>query len=156
MRLLNSGLWVFELGGLELSQYRRRALHDIKRKGDKVTKRILLSRDTCEALGRDIKEERDEGPGTLFQSKNGKPLAQQDVDYVLSRIAPQANARWPEKDRIEVSPHVLRHTALRKWTEDKGVHFAQKIAGHASERYFWRYVTPSESEMDEAAESLWE
>jgi integrase/recombinase XerD len=61
----------------------------------------------------------------------------------------------PEKDRIEVSPHVLRHTALRKWTEKKGVQFAQKIAGHASERYIWRYVTPSESEMDQAAESLW-
>ncbi len=75
---------------------------------------------------------------------------------MLRRIASQANARLPEKDHIEVSPHVLRHTALRKWTEKKGVQFAQKIAGHASERYIWRYVTPSESEMDEAAESLWE
>lgn len=156
LTLLDSGPRVFELGDLELSQYRRRALHDIKRKGEKVTKRIPLSPDTCEALRRYIKEERDEGPGTLFQSKNGKPLAQQDVDYLLRRIASQANARLPEKDRIEVSPHVLRHTALRKWTEKKGVQFAQKIAGHASERCIWRYVTPSESEMDEAAESLWE
>ncbi len=156
LTLLDSGLRVFELGDLELSQYRRRALHDIKRKGDKVTKRIPLSSDTSDALHRYIDEERDKGPGTLFQSKTGNPLAQQDVDYVLRRIASQANARLPEKEHIELSPHVLRHTALRKWTEKKGVQFAQKIAGHASERYIWRYVTPSESDMDQAAESLWE
>ncbi len=154
--LFDSGLRVFELADLELSQYRRRAIHDIQRKGDKVTKRIPLSPDTCEALAQYIKEERGDDPGTLFQSKNGKPLAQQDVDYVLKRIASQANARLPEKDHIELSPDVLRHTALRKWTEKKGVQFAQKIAGHASERYIWRYVTPSESDMDQAAESLWE
>jgi hypothetical protein len=36
------------------------------------------------------------------------------------------------------------------------VQFVQKIAGHASERYIWRYVTPSENDVDRAAESLWE
>jgi integrase/recombinase XerD len=81
---------------------------------------------------------------------------QQDVDYVLDSIAGQANARLAEKNHIELSPHVLRHTALRKWTEKKGVQFAQKIAGHASDRYIWRYVTPSEDEVQAAVDELWE
>ena len=102
-----------------------------------------------------IKEERSGGPGPLFQSKNGNRLAQQDVDYVLGRIAAQANSTLPTEEQIRVSPHVLRHTALRKWTEKKGVRFAQKLAGHASERYIWRYVTPSESEVERAVDDLW-
>jgi integrase/recombinase XerD len=61
----------------------------------------------------------------------------------LKKIAAQANSRLSPDDQIELSPHVLRHTALRKWAETKGVRFAQKIAGHASERYIWRYVTLS-------------
>ncbi len=154
--LLDSGLRVFELGDLQPSQYKRRALHDIQRKGDKTTKRIPLSSGTCEALTAYLENERGDGPGTLFQSKTGNPLVQQDVDYLLKKIAAQANSRLSPDDHIQLSPHVLRHTSLRKWAETKGVRFAQKIAGHASERYIWRYVTPSESDMDEAAESLWD
>jgi integrase/recombinase XerD len=91
----------------------------------------------------------------LFQSKTGKPLAQQNVDSLLQAIANQANARLPKDDHISLSPHVLRHTALRKWTQKKGVQFAQKIAGHASDRYIWRYVTPSDAEVQQAADDLW-
>ena len=154
--MLDTGLRVFELGELQLDQYKRRAIHNIQRKGDKSTPRIPLSSDTCEALRIYMETERGAEPGTLFQSKTGKPLAQQDVDYLLKKIAAQANAKLSPDDYIELSPHVLRHTALRKWAETKGVRYAQKIAGHASERYIWRYVTPSESDMDEAAESLWD
>ena len=91
----------------------------------------------------------------LLQSKNGKQLAQQDVDYLLQAVAAQANSRLPAKEHIVVSPQVLRHTALRKWTEKKGVRFPQKIAGHASDRYIWRYVTPSENEVQQAVDDLW-
>ena len=153
--LLDSGLRVFELADLQRDQYRRRALHNIQRKGDQITDKIPLSSDACEALRAYIDEERSAGKGPLFQSKNGKQLAQQDVDYLLQAVAAQANSRLPTKEHIEVSPHVLRHTALRKWTEKKGVRFAQKIAGHASDRYIWRYVTPSESDVQEAVDELW-
>jgi integrase/recombinase XerD len=157
MVMLDSGLRVeIELAELQLEQFRRRALHSIHRKGDLITGKIPLSSDTCDALRAYIDRERPAGPGALFQTKNGNPLVQQDVDYVLDSIAGQANARLAEKDHIELSPHVLRHTALRKWTEKKGVRFAQKIAGHASERYIWRYVTPSEDEVQAAVDELWE
>ena len=156
LTMLDSGLRAFELSELQLAQFHTRALHHIQRKGDKTTTRIPLSSDTCTAIVDYIETERGNEPGTLFQSKSGKPLAQQDVDYLLKRIAAQANSRLPLKDHIKLSPHVLRHTSLRKWAATKGVRFAQRIAGHASERYIWRYVTPSEADMDDAAESLWE
>jgi len=157
MVLLDSGLRVeIELAELQLSQYRRKALHKIHRKGDQITDKIPLSSDTCEALDRYLATERPKGAGPLFQSKTGKSLAQQDVDYLLTAIAKQANARLSDEQQISLSPHVLRHTALRKWTEKKGVQYAMKIAGHASERYIWRYITPSDTEQQEAVDELWQ
>ena len=145
-----------ELADLQLDQYQRRTLKNIQRKGDEVTASIPLSKDTCEALADYLSEERPKGPGPLFQSRAGKPLAQQDVDYILRSIAAQANSRLSASEHIQVSPHVLRHTALRKWANTKGIRFAQKIAGHSSERYIWRYVTPSEDEVQDAVDDLWQ
>ena len=153
--MLDSGLRVFELTDLQLEQYQRRSLKNIQRKGDEVTASIPLGKETCEALAEYISTERKKGPGPLFHSRTGNPLAQQDVDYVLQSIAGQANSRLNKKDHIELSPHVLRHTALRKWAHAKGVRFAQKIAGHSSERYIWRYVTPSDDEVQDAVDELW-
>lgn len=117
--------------------------------------KIPISSSACEALNTNISEERPDEPGTLFQSKTGKPLAQQDVDYLLNAIAAQANTRVRKDQKTSSSPYLLRHTALQKWTEKKGVRFAQKIAGHASDRYIWRYVTPSDEEVQQAADKLW-
>lgn len=153
--MLGSGLRVFELTDLQLDQYRRRSLINIQRKGDEVTAKIPLGEEACEALDDYIASERRKAAGALFQSRTGKPLAQQDVDYVLQNIAGQANSRLNKKDYIQLSPHVLRHTALRKWAHAKGVQFAQKIAGHASERYIWWYVTPSDDEVQDAVDELW-
>lgn len=154
--MLDTGLRVFELANLQLEQHQRRALRDVQRKGDQVTDKIPLSSDSCDALADYISIERGDGPGPLFQSKNGHALAQQDIDYLLQSIAKQANSRLSSEQQILLSPHVLRHTALRKWTEKKGVQFAQKIAGHASDRYIWRYVTPSDEVVQKAADDLWE
>ena len=123
--MLDSGVRVFELADLQLDQYHRRTLKNIQRKGDEVTASIPLSKDTCEVLADYLAEERPKGPGPLFQSRARKPLAQQDVDYILRCIAAQANSRLPASENIQVSPHVLRHTALRKWANTKGVPVCQ-------------------------------
>ena len=59
------------------------------------------------------------------------------MDYLLKRIADQANARIFDKGQIQLSPQVLRSTVLRKWIEEKGVQFGQKIVDLASEKYIW-------------------
>jgi hypothetical protein len=51
---------------------------------------------------------------------------------------------------------VLRHTALRKMAEKKGIRYARQMAGHASNKYIWRYVQPSRIEMEAAVEELFD
>ena len=154
--MLDMGLRVFELADLQRGQYHRKALRNIQRKGDQITDKIPLSSDSCEALTAYFENERGDGHGPIFQSKTAKALAQQDVDYLLQAIAKQAITRLSGEQQISLSPHVLRHTALRKWTEKTGVQFARKTAGHASDRNIWRYVTPSDDEVQQAADELWD
>jgi integrase len=68
----------------------------------------------------------------------------------IRRVAAQANAHLPEDEKIDVSPHVLRHTFLRKLAETKGVHYAREASGHQSDRYIWRYVKPDQQTLAEA------
>ncbi len=72
----------------------------------------------------------------------------------MQRIAAQANAHLPEDERIEVSPHVLRHTFLRKLAETKGVQYAKEASGHQSDRYIWRYVKPDQQTLADAIDAL--
>lgn len=155
--LLDAGLRAFELASLELHQYRDKALHGVIRKGrDNSTPRLSLGPDACDALDQYIEQERREGDGPLFQSKNGRTIGQQVIDQVVRRVAAHANSKLPKEQHIDVSPHVLRHTSLRKWAEKEDIRFARKRAGHVSDRYIWAYTQPSREEEDRAVEGLWE
>lgn len=155
--LLDSGLRAFELAGLEVGQYERGRLLNIQRKGrDHVTSEVPLSLDAREALDSYMDTERVNEEGPLFQSRNGKAVSQQVIDQVVRRIAAHANSKLPADEHIEVSPHVLRHTSLRKWAEKKGIRYARQISGQVSDRYIWRYTQPSRSETRDAVEDLWE
>ena len=61
--------------------------------------------------------------------------------------------RW-NLEKIDVSPHVLRHTFLRKLAETKGVHYAREASGHQSDRYIWRYVKPDQQTLADAIDEL--
>ncbi len=56
--------------------------------------------------------------------------------------------------QIDVSPHVLWHAFLRKFTETKGVHYAREASGHQSDRYIWRYVKPDQQTQAETIDEL--
>ena len=60
----------------------------------------------------------------------------------------------PAGERIKVSPHVLRHTFLRKLAEEKGLQYAKEASGHKSDRYIWRYVKPSQQSLAAAIDEL--
>jgi integrase/recombinase XerD len=81
-------------------------------------------------------------------------MDRREATYVLRRIADQGNAHLSEEERIEVTPHVLRHTFLRKLAESKGVHYAKEASGHQSDRYIWRYVQPDRQTLAEAIDAL--
>ncbi len=61
---------------------------------------------------------------------------------------------WHEEEHIQVSPHVLRHTFLRKLAEEKAVYYASEASGHQSNRYIWRYAKPNWQTLAEAIDDL--
>jgi integrase/recombinase XerD len=73
---------------------------------------------------------------------------------ILQRVAEQASAHLPPHERIAISPHVLRHTFLRKLAEEKGVQYAKEASGHKSDRYIWRYVKPNQESLAAAVDGL--
>ena len=154
--LLDTAFRVSELIALDLDQYHGKHFHNVRRKGNNVTPRAFVGKLAKEALDKYIDEVRGDEPGPLFQSKHGNRLAPQNVADALEKIVGQANANLSKKQHISLTPHVLRHTALRKMAEKKGVRYAQQMAGHASSKYIWRYVQPSADEMEEAIEDLFD
>jgi integrase/recombinase XerD len=154
--MLDTALRVSELISLDIDQYAGKHFHNVKRKGNNVTDRVFIGQTGREALDGYLADVRGRGDGPLFQSKRGKRLAPQNVADALNKIVAQANTTLPKKEQIEVTPHVLRHTALRKMAEKKGIRYAQQMAGHASSKYIWRYVQPSRDEMEEAIDELFD
>lgn len=86
-------------------------------------------------------------------SAEGCPIPISMADPLPSETA-QANAHRHYGERIDVSPHVLRHTFLRKLAEEKGVHYAKEASGHRSDRYIWRYVKPDKQSLADAIDEL--
>jgi len=152
--LLQTGLRVSEVLSLDLDQYRGKHFTNVSRKGKKVSRQVLLPKAAREVLDKYIDEVRGKKPGPLFCSKNGTRLARQNVHDALQAIANQANSTLPKEEHIHFSAHVLRHTMLRRAAEKHGVQYAKELSGHASDRYIWRYVQPSEEEKERALEDL--
>lgn len=151
---LNSALRPSELLGLDLSQYDGTAFLNVTTKGNQVVDRIPLGKDAREALDEYIEYERGEESGPLFASKTGQRMSVQNYDTALKGIAAQANSRLTSDNHIHVSPHILRHTALRKLCRTHGIEFAKKRSNHISDRHIWRYVEPGEQEFNDAIEEL--
>ncbi len=145
---------VSELIELDIDQYNGRYLTNVQRKGKIVTPKIFLVQAVRKYLDAYIKQERGDKPGPLFQTRTGKRFSIQQVDYVLKKLAGQANAALPAKEHINAHPHILRHSMLRKVREEKGVEYAIEYAGHVSEKYIRRYTMPSEQETESALEEL--
>jgi len=90
----------------------------------------------------------------VFTTRSGKRLSRTQLFLILKHVANQASAHLPAGERIKVSPHVLRHTFLRKLAEEKGVQYAKEASGHKSDRYIWRYVKPSQQSLAAAIDEL--
>ena len=86
--------------------------------------------------------------------RSGRRLDRTQAVLILRRVAQQANAHLPPGQHLNVSPHVLRHTLLRKVANEKGVHYAMELSGHRSDRYIWRYVRPDAQSLAEAIDEL--
>lgn len=101
----------------EVDQYAGKHFHNVKRKGNNVTDRVFIGQTGREALDRYVADVRgrEEGPNTRLSKTN----------------------------EIELTPHVLRHTAPERWLRRKasaihnkwpGTHQASIFGGMCSHR----------------------
>jgi len=99
-------------------------------------------------------KERGDKPGPIFTTSHGHRLGRKQFYEVVKRVERQANAHLPAKERFTITPHVLRHTFLRKLAETKGIQYAKEASGHKRDRYVWRYVKPDQQTLAEAVGAL--
>lgn len=151
--LLGSGLRVTELINLDIGQYNGKDFRKVIAKGGRVRDFVALTGEARKVLDEYL-EVRGDRKGSLFATRSGGRLDRHQIYRILQRMADQANAHRKSGDAIEVSPHVLRHTFLRKVAEQKGVQYAKEASGHKSDRYIWRYVRPNRATLTTAIEEL--
>ncbi|MDQ3831749.1 MAG: tyrosine-type recombinase/integrase [Candidatus Tectomicrobia bacterium] len=151
--LLGSGLRVSEVLNLDRDQYTGKDFTRVQVKGGLVRDVVPVHREARQVLDEWLTARQDHSPA-LFLTRTGRKLSRREAYGIIRRVAAQANAHLPEDDKIEVSPHVLRHTFLRKLAETKGVHYAREASGHQSDRYIWRYVKPDQQTLADAVDEL--
>jgi integrase/recombinase XerD len=151
--LLGSGLRVSEVLNLDRDQYAGKNFTHVQVKGGLVRDLVPVHREARQVLGEWLEARQDSAP-PLFITRTGRRLSRREAYGIIRRVAAQANAHLAAEERIDVSPHVLRHTFLRKLAEEKGVHYAREASGHQSDRYIWRYVKPDQQTLAEAIDDL--
>jgi len=156
--LLNTGLRKFELCSLTMDQYYNKGFHDIKRKGNMVTKRTFLPEDAKVKLDEYL--EWREGivdktnTNFMFINRSYEPLSETAVSRICQRISKQACVNLKEEDKFVLKPHQLRHTCLKRANDKYGISFAKKLSGNVGDRELYRYTAPSQSEVEEKVEKL--
>jgi integrase/recombinase XerD len=151
--LLGSGLRISEVLQLDPDQYTGKGFARVQVKGGQLRDFVPVHRDARAVLDQWL-EQRGDTPGPLFPTRSHRRVSRREAAHIIQRMAGQANANRPEQEHIQVSPHVLRHTFLRKLAEEKGVHYAREASGHQSDRYIWRYVKPDRQTLAEAIDTL--
>jgi integrase/recombinase XerD len=151
--LLGSGLRISEVLQLDRDQYTGKGFARVQVKGGQLRDVVPVQRDARAVLDQWLAQ-RGDAPGPLFPTRSHRRLSRREAAQIMQRIAGQVNANRPAKEHIQVSPHVLRHTSLRKLAEQKGVHYAREASGHQSDRYIWRYVKPDQQTLAEAIDEL--
>jgi integrase/recombinase XerD len=151
--LLGSGLRVSEVVNLDRDQYNGKGFSCVQIKGGVMRDVVAVHRDARQVLDEWLKARQDDSPA-LFMTRTGRKLSRREAYGIVCRVAAQANAHLPKDEKINVSPHVLRHTFLRKLAEKKGVHYAREASGHQSDRYIWRYVKPDQQTLADAIDEL--
>ena len=151
--LLGTGLRVSELLGVEFDQWNGQGLARVAIKGGEERAFVPVRGEAKKALEAWLQLRGDKS-GSIFTTQRGNQLGRKQFWAILKRIERTANAHLPTEEQFTVTPHVLRHTLLRKLAEAKGVQYAMEASGHKTDRYIWRYVQPSSQDLADAIDEL--
>lgn len=147
--LLGTGLRDSELINLNFEQYQGGcSLINVRRKGQCVSKKVPIPKDAVALLDRYLLNECRQNDEPLFKTRWGKKLRRLDVANICKRTS------LLTPDRIKLTPHMLRHTFLKRVTDKHGLHIAQKLSANVSVREILRYAKPSEEKSAAVVEEL--
>jgi integrase/recombinase XerD len=153
---INTGLRVEEINVLEFSQLQGKHLKNVHRTKSGKFQDFFLDKPVRDLLTDYIKHERGTAPGPLFVSKSGQKLAQSDIYTALKRMAAHANASLPEEEQINIHPHLLRHTFLRRVSDREDIRAARAVSGLKSDKYLWRYTQLTQEQVEKAVTGLYD
>lgn len=154
LTLLNTGLRESELVSLNFGQYYARGFHNVKRKGSNVTKKIPLPDEAKQFLDKYLATQEPKNDFDPIFNVKGRRISTRAVRYICQRISAYASSNLSLDEKIHLSPHMLRHTFLKRIADKHGVHIAQKMSGNVSISEIFRYTKPSQDEIDKIAEEL--
>jgi integrase/recombinase XerD len=155
--LLMTGLRESELVSLNVKQYYNRGFHEVKRKGNKITKKIPLPKEAREYLDQYLTSRpnlQDNDP--LLLSRYSNRILTRDIARICQRIARQASVYLPKHQELTLSPHMLRHTFLKRIADKHGIHVAQDLSGNISMKEIFRYTKPNHNEKLDIVEALYQ
>jgi len=154
--LLYTGLRESELINLNRNQYYNDGFHQVRRKNNRVTEHIPLPPQVTYVLDNYISVNNLEETGPLLISKRKSRIAVRSLGYICERLAKQAYQYLDTNHKFHVTPHQLRHTFLKKITDKHGIHYAQKMSGNSSIKEIFRYAKPSQAEIKECVNTLFD
>lgn len=142
-----------ELLGLDRDQWDGHAFTRVRIKSNRRLKTVPITAEARKAVEEWLKK-RGEEPGPIFLTARRRRLGRKQLYEILKQVERQANTHLPTKEQFTVTPHVLRHTFLRKLAETKGIQYAKEASGHKTDRYIWRYVKPDQQTLAQAIDGL--
>jgi integrase/recombinase XerD len=147
--LLYTGIRESELVNLNYGQYKdSQVLLNVKRKGQRVSNKVAVPKDAAFYIDRYLIDEERDLNEPLFKTRGGNRLSRMDVFNICKRISRLTH------ERTKLTPHMLRHTFLKRVTDKHGIHIAQQLSGNVSVREIFRYARPSYEESASVVENL--
>ena len=151
--LAASGLRISELLNVKLLQFDGKSFSSVLCKGQKI-RNVSIKSEAARLLSDYIENYRVKGCDFIFTTKSGNQLDRRNANRALKKIASFASSKLDSDQKIEISPHQLRHRHAYKCREAKDPVFAAKRLGHSTLNYIDRYSMPSESEESDLLESI--
>ncbi|WP_152606883.1 tyrosine-type recombinase/integrase, partial [Candidatus Jidaibacter acanthamoebae] len=132
--LLTTGLRESELATLNYGQYHHRGFHEVKRsKSKKISTKVPLPNEARDHLDKYLSTRTElslESP--LLVTKYGNRITRFEIIRICRRISKLANAYLEEEEKFNLTPHMLRHSFLKRIADKYDVHIAQKMSGNVS------------------------
>lgn len=151
--LNNSGLRIWEVLNLKLSQLNGKILKQILCKGGKV-RDVRISKDCAEVLEEYVTSHRKAGSNYVFTNRYGKRLSRNGIAKAFHKVESITNVTLKDDDQIHVTPHKFRHSVGFRARELKGDVWAASRLGHSTLNYIGRYATFDEKQESDLVEKL--